>query len=415
MKGLKRISALLALTFIASAPMATASVSANAATSGTGYTKAEDVVYKKTGKTVHNWGAREENCTFLSTYAQDFYAGDYTYETLSKKEGGTKQSDAYKSELYGELKTLMDSKHTFFTYYDGSKNVRDYYKYTDCVQSDTTQVSLIYRGTITSSAWNQGNIWNQEHIWPKSKLSTDKQIGDIMHLRPANPSENTQRGNTAYGEGGGYYDPNQEGQKVRGDCARMVLYMYVRWGATSSMWGSSGVMESADILLKWMAEDPVDTWEMGRNDAVQSVTGTRNVFVDYPEYAWLLFGKDVPKNITTPSGIAAEPEKECIDHVFGDWVVIREATATVEGLRTRACINCGAAAREKIPKLDVEDGQNSGNEEIPNEESSVSDEQSRLEGENPVMVGCTASIGVSAIGLTIFLGVGLMMKKKENE
>jgi hypothetical protein len=50
-----------------------------------------------------------------------------------------------------------------------------------------------------------------------------------------------------------------------------------------------------------MEQDPVDTWEMGRNDAVQSITGTRNVFVDYPEYAWLLFGEECPKDLVTPS------------------------------------------------------------------------------------------------------------------
>ena len=133
MKGLKRISALLALTFIFAVP--TATFTADAAQTGTGYTKAEDVVYKKTGKTVHNWGAREEECQFLSTYAQDFYVGNYTYETLSQKKGGTKQSDAHKSELYTALQDMMEIEHTFFTYYDGSKNVRDYYKYADCVQS----------------------------------------------------------------------------------------------------------------------------------------------------------------------------------------------------------------------------------------------------------------------------------------
>ena len=63
-------------------------------------------------------------------------------------------------------------------------------------------------------------------------------------------------------------------------------------------------MENLEVLLKWMEADPVDTWEMGRNDSVQSITGTRNVFVDYPEYAWLLFGRDVPENYTSPSNNA---------------------------------------------------------------------------------------------------------------
>ena len=53
-----------------------------------------------------------------------------------------------------------------------------------------------------------------------------------------------------------------------------------------------------------MQEDPVDTWELGRNDAVESITGTRNVFVDYPELGFLMFGVAVPAGYQTPSGSA---------------------------------------------------------------------------------------------------------------
>ena len=66
-------------------------------------------------------------------------------------------------------------------------------------------------------------------------------------LRPTATSENSSRSNTAYGESGSYYDPNDESSgtyNLRGDCARIVLYVYVRWGNTSYMWGTSGVMES---------------------------------------------------------------------------------------------------------------------------------------------------------------------------
>ncbi len=287
------------------APIANRDVELTAqAASGTGYTSATDVEYVKSGNYIANWGARDEDCVFLSKYANSFYTKDNDFSTLSQKSGGTSQSNAPQSELYDALQDVMTEAHTFYTYYDGNQNVREFYKYADCVKNDTTKVSLLYLGDVESSTWNSGSIWNQEHMWPKSKLSTDKQIGDLMQLRPANPSENSRRGNTAYGESSGYYDPDQNGQNVRGDCARLVLYMYVRWGTTSTMWGSSGVMENLSVLLDWMEEDPVDTWEMGRNDAVQSITGTRNVFVDYPEYAWLLFGKNIPKNMSTPSGIA---------------------------------------------------------------------------------------------------------------
>jgi len=68
-------------------------------------------------------------------------------------------------------------------------------------------------------------------------------------------------------------------------------------------------MESKAVLLEWMAADPVDTWEMGRNVSVQSITGTRNVFVDYPELAFELFEAEMPA-MQTPSGIGIDGSVE---------------------------------------------------------------------------------------------------------
>ena len=61
------------------------------------------------------------------------------------------------------------------------------------------------------------------------------------------------------------------------------------------------------MLLAWIEEDPVDTWELGRNDSVESILGFRNVFVDYPELAFDLFEEPVPANMQTPSGGSAAP------------------------------------------------------------------------------------------------------------
>jgi endonuclease I len=79
------------------------------------------------------------------------------------------------------------------------------------------------------------------------------------------------------------------------------MFGYVRWGYTNI----NDVIESQTVLLNWMAADPVDTWEMGRNDSTESITGTRNVFVDYPELAFVLFGEEVPATMQTPSKAAA--------------------------------------------------------------------------------------------------------------
>jgi len=66
------------------------------------------------------------------------------------------------------------------------------------------------------------------------------------------------------------------------------------------------VFQSVDVLLEWCEMDPVDTWEMGRNEVIEDIQGNRNVFIDYPEYAWLIYGRDIPDDMTTPSGMAKD-------------------------------------------------------------------------------------------------------------
>ena len=255
----------------------------------------------------YNWGARgtvADEDDFTRSTAEEWMSKQNTsYEELSALAGASSTSATPSSALYLELKDLMTSAHTTKTSYDGTKSM---YQYTDCQNGGGT-ISSFYSGKSIGPAWGQGD-WNREHTWPKSKSLNGNSNGgqdetDIMMLRPTATSENSSRGNTAYGEN--YYDPNDESggkYNLHGDVARICLYVYVRWGNTQYMWGSSGVMESKDVLLKWMKEDPVDTWELARNDSVQSITGTRNVFVDYPELGFLLFDEDVPAGYSTPSG-----------------------------------------------------------------------------------------------------------------
>ena len=40
------------------------------------------------------------------------------------------------------------------------------------------------------------------------------------------------------------------------------------------------------------------------------------------------------------------------NHAYGDWVIVKEATCTEEGLRTQTCANCGDVKKEVIPKVD---------------------------------------------------------------
>ncbi len=306
---------------------------------------AGNVTYVYSGKYIYNWGTREEKATFLSPNAEKFYKDNNTsYAELSSYSGGTGRSDAPNSELYDVLHDLMKNNHDYETSYDATRSL---YQYTDCQNSgkDSKKISSFYSGKEIGPSWDGGSTWNREHTWPQSKsLSTHK--NDIMMLRPTSVSENSSRGNTAYGESNSYYNPNKASgstHDVRGDVARIFLYVYVRWENTTYAWGSSGVMESVEVLLAWMEADPVDTWELGRNDSVESITGTRNVFVDYPELAFLLFGEEVPSDMQTPSNGG---DNTCGHNNF-DAGVVTAPTCDSKGYTTYTCQTAGCGYTKK--------------------------------------------------------------------
>ncbi len=266
-----------------------------------------------TYSTTANSGKRHVVCTTLNgTSASSYYTGSYTYDNLS---------DLSSSSLLSTLRTLMTSTHTRITSYS---NCRDYANKTDCENADATSIITLYTSYASShSEYNSGNGWNREHVWPKSLggFNQDGAGADLHHIRPSENRTNSQRGNLKYGnvasgssstgnlsglvggtKGGNYYEPLDN---VKGDVARICLYVHVRWGSEYSQCSSiTNVFQSIDVLLEWCELDPVDTWEMGRNEVVQNIQGNRNVFIDYPELAWTLFGKEVPDDMVTPSGEA---------------------------------------------------------------------------------------------------------------
>lgn len=262
--------------------------------------------------TSSNSGTRDQVCTSLSgTGAASYYTGSYTYATLS----GQSQS-----ALLQSLRKLMTDTHKRSSSYG---DCRDMATQTDCENGNGKIVTLYTSYTADYSEYNGGNGWNREHVWPKSLggFETSGPGADLHHIRPSENRTNSDRGNLKYGNvsggsasngnlsgtlggyKGSYYEPLDN---VKGDVARICLYVYVRYGGSWSKCSSiTNVFQSVDVLLEWMAIDPVDTWEMGRNEVVAAYQGNRNVFIDYPELAWTLFGRQAPKNMSTPSGNAA--------------------------------------------------------------------------------------------------------------
>ena len=337
----KRIMSVLLLLAMLCSVFSGLTVSAAAAEP----TGAAEVVYRKSGDYVYNWGKRDTTATFLTTYAASYYTGSYSFDVLSKK-SGSQASGAkaiYESDLGKALHTMLASKQTRTTSYNDTKEL---YRYTDCQQNED-KISSFYSGKAIGPGWGEGEDWNREHTWPNSKGLNGADENDIMMLRPTAVSENSNRGNDAYGESKGYYDPNEFNKQLHGDVARLMLQHLIRWGNTNKFYGSGGVLENRALLLKWLKEDPVDTWEMGRNDAVQSITGVRNVFVDYPELAFQLLGEEVPANYPTPSS----GDSSGCDHVWDAGKVTTEPTCTTAGVKTYTCSKCGRTKTETLEAL----------------------------------------------------------------
>ncbi len=262
--------------------------------------------------TEYNSGERGDVCTTLDGTSASSYYANYDYDDLSLLSS---------SALFTTLQTLMRNTHDNISSYDDCHYEANR---TDCQNGDGS-VSLIY--TAYSATMSQWGSWNREHVWPQSLGGGNTNGGgaDMHHIRPSDNGVNSSRGNKPYGNAGaganekygsaaasgvlgGYYNSTyfEPLDSVKGDVARICLYVYVRW---NSQWGASNitqVFESVDVLLDWCEQDPVDTWEMGRNEVVGDIQGNRNVFIDYPEYAWLIFDREVPTDMVTPSGEAAD-------------------------------------------------------------------------------------------------------------
>ena len=255
----------------------------------------------------YNKGKRDQVCTALSSKANSYYTGSYSYSALSSLSG---------SNLRSKLRTLVTTGRKTVGY-DGLKT---YFPHTDAFEGSSSKLRLFYCDGTTSSKWDGAKTWNREHMWPDSKGGSAME-GDLHAMRPTDPKTNSTRGNSKYGKvtggkaaytneangsllGGYYVSGTYEPLDFsKGDCARTILYDYV---VTSSMSSVTVVFQDEKTLLEWCALDPVDTYEMSRNDVAQEIQGCRNPFVDYPELAWLLLGKEIPDGLTTPTGGVGE-------------------------------------------------------------------------------------------------------------
>ena len=255
-------------------------------------------------------------------------------------------------QLLGQVHDLITSTHETYTSYEDCKNPTTIMK-TDPGDATNT-VRDFYTQKDIPSKWNgnDAGTWNREHVWAQS-LSyqpTGKDLwgtsgggSDLHHIRPSEVRLNGTRGNHTFGMANGgtpayYKDSNGNNKyvggyvsgdtfmpidKVKGDVARIVMYVYTHYNKASNVGGSSSdqgyfgtlnftqIMspssesEAIKLLLEWNKEDQVDEIERTRNEEVFKIQGNRNPFIDHPEYADAIWGNGSvtpgPGGDTTPT------------------------------------------------------------------------------------------------------------------
>ncbi|MFE1023127.1 endonuclease I family protein [Streptomyces sp. NPDC058818] len=240
-----------------------------------------------------------------------------TPATASATATATATATAYDSTYYEDAigktgASLKSSLHTIIS--DQTKlsysAVWDALKVTDQDPADSGNVILLYSGISRSKSLNGGDTgdWNREHVWAKSHGDFGTSTGpgtDLHHLRPEDVRVNGVRGNKDFDNGGSGFTDNggsltdsdsfEPRDAVKGDVARMIFYMAVRYeggdgwadlevnGSVDN--GSSPYLGKLAVLKEWNDEDPPDAFEERRNQVIHdSYQHNRNPFVDHPEW-----------------------------------------------------------------------------------------------------------------------------------
>lgn len=158
--------------------------------------------------------------------------------------------------------------------------------------------------------------WNREHTYAKSlgnpDLGTSGPGADAHHLRASDVQRNGDRGSEKFAAGTGTsHDITSAtwypGDEWKGDVARMMMYMYLRYGnrclPKNVGVGTINATDSnmIDLFLEWNAEDPVTAYEDQRNTYLGNANnaygqGNRNPFIDNPYLATLIWGGPVAEN-----------------------------------------------------------------------------------------------------------------------
>lgn len=231
------------------------------------------------------------------------------------------QIDGKKKEALKAAVKSSASNHTVLSY----QSLWEHYEETDVVPNTQNQVfdyyspSVYYftgNGTAPSGA-------NKEHSCPQSwwgKGASCNAYSDLFNVLPSEANANSAKSNYPVGEvsnasysngrikvgsskrseySGKVFEP---ADAHKGDFAR--IYFYIATVYSNANWNTTSTIPCAfvsedyptlkpafiQMLLQWNRQDPVDEWEIGRQERVYAHQHNRNPFIDYPQLAEYIWG-----------------------------------------------------------------------------------------------------------------------------
>lgn len=223
-----------------------------------------------------------------------------------------------------------------------------YYSYYDDLMiplfeaRDTTEnrrvVTCVYSGEnkiYTEPFDFTTNGYSREHTYCHSWMPTYPaqslpEYSDFHHLFPTNlNSVNILRSNNPLGEvvnpttvflgcklgtdinGQLVFEPRDE---HKGNAARAIMYEAICYNSVSGNNWALPASQDQMILKNWHFQDPPDSWEIARNDFIDSLQNNRNPFIDSIDYVCYINFSNMSydQSACTPSYTSSEMENKFI-------------------------------------------------------------------------------------------------------
>lgn len=172
--------------------------------------------------------------------------------------------------------------------------------------------------------------------WWGGKNGCLEAYSDLFHLNPSDQNANNTKSNyppgevegtphfdngllligyPAEGQGGGAEKVFEPADQFKGDFARAYFYIFTTYGDIgwldkhAYVYGDGGELLpwAVELLLRWNREDPVDSYELSRNEEIFKVQKNRNPFIDYPQLAEYIWGDMSQTAFSLIEEVPAEP------------------------------------------------------------------------------------------------------------